>query len=392
MAPEQLLGRGVDRRADLWALGVVFWECLTGQKLFAAGTAEGVMAAAMNDPIAPPSSVNRAVDAELDAIVMHLLERDPARRFQTAGALLSELRAWGRGRQVPDADGLATWLEALAPSSEDVDFARKPATRTITLSPPTFRRSDTGDATADLRRPGPTGGRSATDERTTTRTIDEHIVELDPSASPSTPPPAGRTETLEPPVARAALGEPRGAVVETESGRRGVGLWLALGGAVLVGVAVVSFVVARGSGSENAEAAPAAAPAPPSVPDVVIELTGIPETATVLLDGRLEPARRLTLHASDVVHHLQVRTAEGQLHDRDLVADRDQRIHFVLTPASTAPPATETATRAPDGTMRRSRTPTNPIEPREPPPTIEEPTPMQRGTLGMQLDVEGYDG
>lgn len=96
MAPEQArLGAAVDRRADIFAMGIVLWEALTMSRLI---TGDSVSAAKklqdMRFP--PPSSENPSVPRELDAIVMRALERDPAARFQTAEEMRTAIEGYLR--------------------------------------------------------------------------------------------------------------------------------------------------------------------------------------------------------------------------------------------------------------------------------------------------------
>ena len=84
MAPEQLRGGRVDRRTDVFAAGIVLWEALTGQRLFAADTEALTITNVLERPIPRPSSLSGAVRSEIDAIVVRALERDPSKRFSTA--------------------------------------------------------------------------------------------------------------------------------------------------------------------------------------------------------------------------------------------------------------------------------------------------------------------
>lgn len=84
LAPEQIHRKAPDRRVDVWAAGLVLWECLTGQRLFDAGSEAETMAATLRAPIAPPSTLRHEVPLGLDDICLRALERDPARRFATA--------------------------------------------------------------------------------------------------------------------------------------------------------------------------------------------------------------------------------------------------------------------------------------------------------------------
>lgn len=84
MAPEQLEQQGVDRRADLWSLGVVLWEMLTGERLFTRKRQVDSMRAVLDDPIPLASSLNPDVMPEMDAILARALDRAPEKRFASA--------------------------------------------------------------------------------------------------------------------------------------------------------------------------------------------------------------------------------------------------------------------------------------------------------------------
>lgn len=93
MAPEQVRGaRDVDRRADVWALGCILYECLTGERPFAAPTVEQVLARIAGRDPAPVRSHGREVPRDLQVIVSTALEKDRTRRYQTALALADDLR------------------------------------------------------------------------------------------------------------------------------------------------------------------------------------------------------------------------------------------------------------------------------------------------------------
>jgi eukaryotic-like serine/threonine-protein kinase len=90
MAPEYLSGK-LDRRVDLWAIGVVAHELLTTHQLFDGESDLGVLDKVRSMAIEPPSRKNPDVPPELDAIVMTALERDPDKRWQSAGAMKTAL-------------------------------------------------------------------------------------------------------------------------------------------------------------------------------------------------------------------------------------------------------------------------------------------------------------
>ncbi|MBL0213321.1 MAG: serine/threonine protein kinase [Myxococcales bacterium] len=93
MAPEQCRGGEVDRRCDLFSLGIVFWEMLVGQRLFKRATDFESMEAIIEEPTPPPSSVRPEIPPAIDAIVLKLLEKSPSARYQSADDLLEALEA-----------------------------------------------------------------------------------------------------------------------------------------------------------------------------------------------------------------------------------------------------------------------------------------------------------
>ena len=98
MSPEQCRGHELDGRSDLFALGVVFHELLSGRRLFARDSYMASLRAITEEEIAPPSQVRAGVPAELDAVVMQLLEREPEERMGSAEQLAEELERWLAGR------------------------------------------------------------------------------------------------------------------------------------------------------------------------------------------------------------------------------------------------------------------------------------------------------
>jgi serine/threonine protein kinase len=94
MAPEQLLSETFDERIDLYALGVVLFECLTGRLPFEGNSAVAVIARVIRETPPRPSSLNPEIPAVLDALVLRLLSKEPEQRPASAKELvrlLSEL-------------------------------------------------------------------------------------------------------------------------------------------------------------------------------------------------------------------------------------------------------------------------------------------------------------
>jgi len=92
MAPEQAVAdKEVDHRADLYAVGVVAYELLTGRRPFAGNTAQAIVAAQMTETPADLRTYRPAVPVGLAQLVMRALERRPADRWQSAGEMLARL-------------------------------------------------------------------------------------------------------------------------------------------------------------------------------------------------------------------------------------------------------------------------------------------------------------
>jgi eukaryotic-like serine/threonine-protein kinase len=93
MPPEQAEGRPADFRSDLYSLAVVLFEIFTGRLPFRGDSTMAVVMAHIQQPPPPPHSLNPQLPAELEAAIVKGLEKDPARRWQTADALLAALSA-----------------------------------------------------------------------------------------------------------------------------------------------------------------------------------------------------------------------------------------------------------------------------------------------------------
>jgi serine/threonine-protein kinase len=93
MAPEQILGDPVDARTDVYALGVVLFRLLTGQLPFDLELGTTLLRHHLSSPIPPPSWLVDDLDRRLDAVVVRATKKDPANRYPSMAALLSDLDA-----------------------------------------------------------------------------------------------------------------------------------------------------------------------------------------------------------------------------------------------------------------------------------------------------------
>ncbi len=93
MSPEQGRGEAIDGRSDLYSMGVILYQLLTGQLPFDAPSAIGLVLKHQTEPPPPPSSVNPGVDRQLEAVCLRALEKAPLQRYQTARELRAAIRA-----------------------------------------------------------------------------------------------------------------------------------------------------------------------------------------------------------------------------------------------------------------------------------------------------------
>jgi eukaryotic-like serine/threonine-protein kinase len=116
LQPEVLRGGRPDRRADIWSVGVVTWELLTGRRLFKRKTDLATVQAVTRRTVPAPSTVRSGIPASLDAVVLKALTRDPDARYESArelarqihGALASEALCAGSGE-------VSEWLDGMFP-------------------------------------------------------------------------------------------------------------------------------------------------------------------------------------------------------------------------------------------------------------------------------------
>ena len=93
VSPEQALGTKVDKRTDIFSIGTLLYECLTGVRAFSAETVGEIFAQVIRDDPPPPSQLNPRVTRELDRITLKALAKKTEARYQTADDLLDDLNA-----------------------------------------------------------------------------------------------------------------------------------------------------------------------------------------------------------------------------------------------------------------------------------------------------------
>jgi serine/threonine-protein kinase len=129
MSPEYLARKPYDRRSDLWTLGVVLWELLTGLRLFRKDNVADTCAAIQCEPVPPPSAILCNVDRRLDEIVAKAMARDVDERYVTGHEMAESLEAYlASGRSAVQASDVGDWLREILPDSRPMLTALVEAT------------------------------------------------------------------------------------------------------------------------------------------------------------------------------------------------------------------------------------------------------------------------
>src|SRR5439155_1472429 len=155
LSPEQARGAAVDQRSDLYSIGVVLYELLTGKVPFTGETPVEIAMRHLSDTPQPPSILRPEIPPDLDMIVLRALAKNPEDRFQTAEEMDAELErvAGGAGVTAETADAATavlsgTALDAAAPTMVPPP---RPARRRSTC--PTRRGTRGTRLSRSLRRP-----------------------------------------------------------------------------------------------------------------------------------------------------------------------------------------------------------------------------------------------
>ncbi len=225
MAPEQLHGLSVDRRVDVWALGVVLWEATVGKRLFGGTDPGDIAAGVLGGTIARPASIVAGYPEALSDVVMAALSRNPAKRTATSAALADALERYlySLGRPCGPSQ-VSAWL-ASSGSEESMhdDVRTEPSgattstTRTVPGVPP---RAALERITASMEEPAPPVAEVETAILTPSEEARRPVT-----PAPSEAPPGATVEASDTPHGP-------GPVVPGRRRRRLVGLALAASGLV----------------------------------------------------------------------------------------------------------------------------------------------------------------
>ncbi len=118
MSPEQAWGKSIDRRSDIFSLGIVLYEMLAEEKPFLGSSEMSILEMVRDCRIAPPTQLNPRIPEKLERVALKALDKDPDLRYQDAGEMARDLERALADRKPPTGAELAKFMEVLFDQGE----------------------------------------------------------------------------------------------------------------------------------------------------------------------------------------------------------------------------------------------------------------------------------
>jgi eukaryotic-like serine/threonine-protein kinase len=347
MSPEQMLGKPLDRRSDLFSAGVVLYELSTGRRLFKRKSHAKTIEAITREPIVPPSRVRPDYPPALEAIVLRALSKSPEDRYASAADMRSDLVAIARELANP-VDALAEGMRKLFPDR-------------IAEKEEMLRKVGAGDELSHV----PAG---ETDETIEVPSAPEQTV-VDPLIRPQ-PEPIRILVPVPTPGPMVPMPAPKA---------NNVPAMIAIGAALMValGAIATTVIVVKRSGAATPPPSAAAitSDAKPgdsasSASEIVVHVETKPAGARVLVGGREHGESPLDVRVARGAQPvpIEIRRPGYLTAAQQVVPDADQKVLVVLTPV---PVRGRPAARP---GAKPAATPSHAVDP-APPPTPATPAP-----------------
>ena len=336
MPPEQITGEGIDRRADIYAAGVMLWEAAAGEPIWKGLTDAQVMHQVLNGSVPSPRSVRAEVPERIEQICMKALASDPEERHATAAELEADIES------ALDELGSRVTQRSVGKTISEYFGAERKQTRSLVeaqLSKVASLSSEEYEAVEASAKAGFLVSGTTAHGDTNSRARRVHGAEANKSV---------------------------GKLVA-----------ILLGAAALVGLGVVSTQIGKNpkaaqAGPETAPvaAAPAAPAEKPAPARVSIRISASPPEAKLFFDGEQLPMNPFirVLPADSSEHEIRAEADGHQVSTRKLVGDRDAEIMLKLERSPTEKRKTTTAANPP---ARKAGTPSAPKPSCDPPFTID---------------------
>ncbi|MEU9088827.1 protein kinase [Streptomyces sp. NPDC087901] len=157
LSPEQALGRGVDARSDLYSVGIMLFQLLTGRIPFDADSPLAIAYAHVQEEPVAPSTINRSLTPAMDALVARALKKNPNERFPSAAAMQDEIARVLNASGQTGAPAIVSGAGAPANSGSGVGSAVFPPVDQSTPAPPNVQTPYQPGPYQSQQQPGPYG-------------------------------------------------------------------------------------------------------------------------------------------------------------------------------------------------------------------------------------------